>query len=243
MKPEQPSTRRILATTYAAEGEGHSHVILEIVLGNLPLIQRAMKFARQFDADEDHFYDQCSLTTGSVGGEHVLEFLTEDLEIYCGELGDPCAEIPRLMPRGTEAITDAAIAACASGDNRWGSQMVRYKCTADEVRAEVEDKYTADSYVWTRDIWPLLEALCKDFECEGFAVVDPDDQAPEAELSNVVLENVDPEMLESQRLALQQCIFAIRGEPSPITTEQLKALEGIENMLNNWSDKRVEVGA
>lgn len=169
--------RHILASTFAPdEGEGgHSHVILEISRKDILVILQAMKCATEFDRDfKNDEHDRASLTTHPLGGEHVLQHLTEDLEDWLGERGDPCGEIPRLLPHDVRWVAEDAIADCAVGENYWGSRALRYKCLDEQVHAEIEDKYTADSYLWTRDLWPLIQALAGDFNCEGFALPDPD---------------------------------------------------------------------
>jgi hypothetical protein len=59
----------------------------------------------------------------------------------------------------------------------------------------------------------------------------------------LVLENVDFELLEKQRKSLQKLLWTIRGPlggrqrlPATVTPEDVENLEGLENMLDCWSD-------
>ena len=58
-------------------------------------------------------------------------------------------------------------------------------------------------------------------------------------MANLVIKNVDLEMLERQRLELA-LIPRTLGTVGLLPTKAVEALDGIQNMLDGWSDQRVK---
>lgn len=59
--------------------------------------------------------------------------------------------------------------------------------------------------------------------------------------ATIIIENVDLDLLESQRLALRRVIdAAIMGRQA--SREDIREAEGLENMLDVWSDNRYHTG-
>ncbi len=59
---------------------------------------------------------------------------------------------------------------------------------------------------------------------------------------DIIIRNVDPAMLDRQRLTLQRAIGILRQYMNTgskeISCKDVEALEGIQNMLDDWSDRR-----
>ena len=57
----------------------------------------------------------------------------------------------------------------------------------------------------------------------------------------IILENVDSDLLEKQRLALVRVLSCVEDGVAA-GKKDLKLVTGILNMLDNWSDKRLKEG-
>ncbi len=54
---------------------------------------------------------------------------------------------------------------------------------------------------------------------------------------DILIKNVDPVLLEEQRLRLGDLLFTINNNATP-NEEEKSALIGVINMLDSWSDER-----
>ena len=62
-------------------------------------------------------------------------------------------------------------------------------------------------------------------------------KAVEPPAEDILIKNVDPVLLEEQRLLLRDMLTAINNDCSP-REEEKSALIGVINMLDFWSDER-----
>ena len=59
----------------------------------------------------------------------------------------------------------------------------------------------------------------------------------------LIIDGVDLELLDQQRLALVRVVDAASVENRKATKEDILLVEGIQNMLDHWSDERVKPAA
>lgn len=177
--PEGAPERRprfILAAVYGHPDieSTYSHAIIEITKCDVDVVQLAMRAAADFDKSLEGAFTGSTLTSGSMYGEYVFERLPEEIEEWLNEQEDWSDDLPRLLPRELDETVERIIdEEWRSNDNRWASNTVRWKCSATEVRGEIEDKHACDIYLWTRDLWPIFKALVADPEAPGFAIPNP----------------------------------------------------------------------
>ncbi len=157
------STRFILAAVYGAIEEGPTHVLMEIAKGDLTLAQRAAAVAADFDREFNQRLGSSKITTGSIGGEYVLNKLPEELEPHTPEQDDYC-EYAWLIPSDLDKHASQVIENWRAGDIRWPSSGLSLQCSAEGIHAEVAAKYDADTHVWTRDLSKIFDALRSDFD-------------------------------------------------------------------------------
>jgi hypothetical protein len=159
--------RYILAAAYNAdEYDNASHVLMQVAPCDLALAEKAMAAAAKFDEEMQKFFGPSSLTTGNVGGEFVLTSLPDELAEWLEGKEDPTCADALLLPRSLDPTVERTIEAWREDEIRWPSSYMRLKCSADAIHVEVEAKFVADLYVWTRDLAPIFAALKVDFETE-----------------------------------------------------------------------------
>ena len=163
--------RYILAAVYTGcDFVEATHLIFEVTQFDLELAECAARHAAEFDSGFQDLLGGATLTTPNVGGEHVLTAIPEELKEWLAERPDSELEDAILLPREIEPVVERVLARWREEDDlRWASRAARLQCSADSVHIEVEDKYTADTFLWTRDVAPIFAALRADFETPEFS--------------------------------------------------------------------------